>query len=115
MKTLIRLPLLILASLALSELALGADAAGIAKIADQHYDTNARAILTEFDALLAIPNHAANRADMERNLVALEKMLTKRALKPRRLEAPGAVPALYGETPYDPEKPTLLWYAHYDG
>jgi acetylornithine deacetylase/succinyl-diaminopimelate desuccinylase-like protein len=92
-----------------------ADARSLATIADQHYEKNARAILTEFDALLALPNHASKREDMERNLVALERMLAKRALKPRRLEVPGAVPALYGETPHDPAKPTVLWYAHYDG
>lgn len=92
-----------------------ADARSLAALADQHYEKNARAILAEFESLLALPNHAGNREDMERNLLALERMLAKRGLKTRRLEAPGAVPSLFGELPRDPKKPTVLWYAHYDG
>lgn len=92
-----------------------ADERSLAALADQHYEKNVRSMLAEFDALLALPNHAGKREDMERNLVALEGLLARRGLKTRRLDAPGAVPALYGELPTDPKKPTVLWYAHYDG
>jgi len=92
-----------------------ADTRSIQQAAEKHYAANASDILAEFDSLLSLPNHASNREDIERNLLALERALGKRGLKTRRLEAPGAVPALFGELPRDPKKPTVLWYAHYDG
>ncbi len=117
MKTIQRASLTLVLALAGFAVANGAlaDARSLAALADRHYEKNARAILSEFDSLLALPNHAGKREDMERNLLALERMLAKRGLKTRRLEAPGAVPSLYGELPRDPKKPTVLWYAHYDG
>jgi acetylornithine deacetylase/succinyl-diaminopimelate desuccinylase-like protein len=84
-------------------------------VANAYYEKNYRDILEEYDALLAIPNHAGNRGDIERNLVVLEKMLARRGLATRRLEAPGASPALYGELPQNPRLPTVVFYAHYDG
>jgi acetylornithine deacetylase/succinyl-diaminopimelate desuccinylase-like protein len=92
-----------------------ADPAAIQRAAAAHYDSHYRQILEEFDALLSLPNHASNRADIERNLLALEQALAKRGFKTRRLETEGAVPSLYGELKRDPKKPTVLWYAHYDG
>ncbi len=92
-----------------------ADPASVRLGAEKHYEQHARELLAEFSSLLALPNHADNRAEMERNLVALEAALRKRGLAARRLEAPGAVPSLLGELPGTPGRPTLIWYAHYDG
>ncbi len=108
----------ILALCASAVLAVGvahADPASVRSGAERYYEQHARELLTEFDSLLALPNHAGNRADMERNLVALESALRKRGFEARRLEAPGAVPSLFGALPADRSKPTVLWYAHYDG
>jgi len=91
------------------------DVAAVAKAADRYYLEHTTRILSELDELLSLPNHASKPDDMERNLVALEAALKKRGLATQRLEAPGAVPSLYAELPRDPRKPTLLWYAHYDG
>ena len=92
-----------------------ADVRDVQRAANEYYEQNARAILAEFDALLSLPNHADDRAGMERNLLALEQALAKRGLKSRRLEVPGAVPSLYAELPRMEGRPTVLWYAHYDG
>jgi acetylornithine deacetylase/succinyl-diaminopimelate desuccinylase-like protein len=83
--------------------------------ADEHYANHYRAILDEYETLVAIPNHAGNRADIERNAVALEKMLAKRGFATRRLEAPDASPAIYGELPRKTGRRTVVFYAHYDG
>jgi acetylornithine deacetylase/succinyl-diaminopimelate desuccinylase-like protein len=98
--------------------ATGADGVGARELqmhATAHYDRNYRAILDEFEQLLAIPNHASNRGDIDRNLVLLESLLGKRGLKTRRLEVPGASPALYAEGEQRANRPTILFYAHYDG
>ncbi|HEU4530172.1 MAG TPA: M20/M25/M40 family metallo-hydrolase [Steroidobacteraceae bacterium] len=92
-----------------------ADVRDVQRAANEYYEQNARAILAEFGALLSLPNHADDRAGMERNLLALEQALAKRGLKSRRLEVPGAVPSLYAELPRVEGRPTVLWYAHYDG
>lgn len=85
------------------------------RAADEHYARQYRTILEEYESLVAIPNHASNRADIERNVAALEKMLAKRGFATRRLEAPEASPAVYGELPRKAGRPTVVFYAHYDG
>jgi acetylornithine deacetylase/succinyl-diaminopimelate desuccinylase-like protein len=85
------------------------------RAADEHYTRHYRAILEEYESLVAIPNHAGNRADIERNAVALEKMLAQRGFATRRLAAPEASPAVYGELPRKAGRPTVVFYAHYDG
>jgi acetylornithine deacetylase/succinyl-diaminopimelate desuccinylase-like protein len=85
------------------------------RAADEHYKKHYRAILDEYESLVAIPNHAADRAAIERNVAALERMLAKRGFTMRRLEAPGASPAVYGELARKPRRPTVVFYAHYDG
>lgn len=115
-KTLLPIPALVLACALVN----AADAAGVEpvelqRLASAHYDSHYRAILDEFDRLLSIPNHAGNRGDIDRNLALLEELLGRRGLKTRRLEAPGASPALYAESERRRNRPTLLFYAHYDG
>ncbi len=85
------------------------------RAADAHYVRHYRAILDEYASLVSIPNHASDAADIERNAAVLEKMLAKRGFATRRLEAPGASPAVYGELPRKAKRPTVVFYAHYDG
>ncbi len=74
-------------------------------------------ILAEFMELLAIPNVASDRENIRRNAAALVKMMERRKLQPRLLEAsdPAAPPVVYGEWKTPGATRTLILYAHYDG
>ena len=78
---------------------------------------NEQKILKEFTNLLAIPNVAADNANIRRNAALIVQMMNQRGLNPRLLEAksPGAPPAVYGEWKTPGATRTLLLYAHYDG
>ncbi len=80
-------------------------------------EANRAAILREYLPLLAIPNVAANRADIRRNADHIVAMMQRRGLGPRLLEsADGSVPPLiYGEWLVPGATRTLIFYAHYDG
>src|SRR5262245_18383984 len=52
-------------------------------------------IVRELADLLALPNVAANRADIERNADHLIAMLKRRGIEARRLTAGDAPPAVY--------------------
>ncbi|MBI3539058.1 MAG: hypothetical protein HY076_02145, partial [Candidatus Eisenbacteria bacterium] len=54
-------------------------------------------ILHEFARLLAIPDVAADSANLRRNADTLIAMLERRGLRARRLESPGSPPAILGE------------------
>src|SRR5262245_42241697 len=54
-------------------------------------------IVRELADLVALPNVAANRADIERNADHLIAMLRRRGIEGRRLTAGDAPPAVYGE------------------
>ncbi len=73
--------------------------------------------LTEFMQLLAIPNVASDRENIRRNAAVLVKMMERRKLQPRLLEAsdPAAPPVVYGEWKVPGAKRTLILYGHYDG
>jgi len=78
---------------------------------------NEQKILKEFTNLLAIPNVAADNANIRRNAAFIVEMMNQRGLNPRLLEAtsPGAPPAVYGEWKTAGATRTLILYAHYDG
>jgi acetylornithine deacetylase/succinyl-diaminopimelate desuccinylase-like protein len=79
-------------------------------------ERNESAILTEFSALLALPNLATDSAGIRRNADRLIEMLGKRGFRNRQLlTVPGAPPAVYGELPAPGATRTLVLYAHYDG
>ena len=83
---------------------------------------NQRAVVAELADLLAIPNVAANRADIVRNVEFLEKAFARRGFATRRLETAGN-PLFFAErrlagaagrrTPG--ADTTTLIYAHVDG
>jgi acetylornithine deacetylase/succinyl-diaminopimelate desuccinylase-like protein len=78
-------------------------------------DKAARAVLPEFVEFLKLPNvTTASTADIRANAVWLEAALRRHGLAARQL-ADGETPMVYAETPADPKKPTILFYAHMDG
>lgn len=78
-------------------------------------EANEAAILRELVALVALPNLAANVADIHRNAEMLVAMLERRGVTARKLELPGAPPAVYGELLVPGATRTLGFYAHFDG
>ncbi len=72
-------------------------------------------IVQEFFDLLAIPNVAADKPNIERNAAAIAAMLRKRGVPARLLEFAGASPLVYGEIKTPGATRTVVFYAHYDG
>ncbi|HVP46431.1 MAG TPA: M20/M25/M40 family metallo-hydrolase [Bryobacteraceae bacterium] len=72
-------------------------------------------ILQEFTELLAIPNVAADSANIRKNAAVVRQMLEKRGVTTRLLEVPGTPPVVYGEILQPGATRTLVFYAHYDG
>ncbi|MBP9947169.1 MAG: peptidase M20, partial [Vicinamibacteria bacterium] len=70
---------------------------------------NQRAIMTEFLDLLALPNVAADRANIERNAVFLKAMLEKRGFKSELLATDGN-PLVWGERLVPGATTTVLVY-----
>ena len=71
-------------------------------------------IVKELVDLLAIPNVAADRANIRRNAEHLRGMLAARGFKAELLET-GGNPLVYGELAVPGAMRTLLLYSHYDG
>jgi acetylornithine deacetylase/succinyl-diaminopimelate desuccinylase-like protein len=74
-----------------------------------------RAIVNEFFALLAIPNIARDRENIQRNAEAIAAMLDKRGVASRLVSVPGSNPVVYGEIRIPGATRTLVFHAHYDG
>ena len=73
-----------------------------------------QAIMREFVELLAIPNVAADRANVRRNANLLTALFAKRGFAAEILETDGN-PLVFAELRVPDAKRTLLFYAHYDG
>src|SRR4051812_6402042 len=73
-------------------------------------------IVEELLQLLAIPNIAADKANIRRNVEHLQRLLTRHKFTAEILETSGN-PLVYAEAagPQDPNLPTILYYCHYDG
>src|SRR5437016_9700106 len=54
-------------------------------------------ILRDYAALLAIPNVASDRQNIQRNADRIVELLRARGVEARLLETPGAPPLVYGE------------------
>ena len=74
-----------------------------------------RAIVEEFFALLAIPNIAHDRDNIQRNAEAIAAMLEKRGVAAKLVSIPGSNPVVFGEIRTPGATRTLVFYAHYDG
>jgi hypothetical protein len=74
-------------------------------------------LLTEYQALLTIPNVASNRADIRRNADHIVAMMGRRGPfpAPARKRGRPAPPLIYGEWRVAGAARTYVIYAHYDG
>ncbi|MDQ8757299.1 M20/M25/M40 family metallo-hydrolase [Sphingosinicella sp. LHD-64] len=92
-------------------------ATGAAAAPREWVDGHRQQILDEYLPLLAIPNVAANRADIRRNADHIVAMMARRDLAPRLLESEDgtAPPLIYGEWRVPGATRTYILYAHYDG
>jgi acetylornithine deacetylase/succinyl-diaminopimelate desuccinylase-like protein len=72
-------------------------------------------VMEEFADLVRLPNVSRNLDDVRANATFIQAMFKKRGVELRRLEAPGAAPALFGEVRVPRATTTVVLYAHYDG
>src|ERR1700744_3174866 len=75
-----------------------------------------RQILTDFSALLAMPNVVTTQADVDRNAAYISGLLEKRGFKTQLLRAePGTPASVFAEMKGPGATRTVTFYAHYDG
>lgn len=103
----------LLLALLLLPLALSAQTA--AEVAHKWRTAHESEILDGFAKLLAIPNVAADPANLKRNADTLVAMLRQRHVNARLLSIPNAPAIVYGEIKTPGAKHTIVFYAHYDG
>ena len=74
-------------------------------------------LLRDFEQFLAIPNVAAEPAELRSNAEFLLGQLSQRGVEARLLSAPGvtAPPVVWGEVRTPGATRTIVFYAHYDG
>ena len=74
-------------------------------------------LLTEFEQLVAIPNVAADTANLRRTALFVQGMMQRRGISARLLAAPtpGVPPVVFGEVRTPGATRTVIFYAHYDG
>ncbi|MGH8242658.1 MAG: M20/M25/M40 family metallo-hydrolase [Steroidobacteraceae bacterium] len=72
-------------------------------------------ILSEFRAMLSIPNYYRDAANIRRNADFIAAAFRKRGVATRLLEIPDAPPVVYGELLRKGAQLTIGVYAHYDG
>ncbi len=94
--------------------AAGQETAEQAAAVRRYVDGHRAEIVSDLVDLLAIPNVAADSADIRRNAALIRRMMEARGIETRLIETGGS-PAVYGELPVEGAKRTLLIYAHYDG
>src|SRR3954468_14354910 len=72
--------------------------------------TNQRAILTEFNDFLAIPNLASDAPNIARNAAAIRAIFDKRGVKSRLLTLDNALPIVVVDIPAPGAKRTIAFY-----
>lgn len=72
-------------------------------------------IVNELMQLLAIPNVASDRENIERNAQAIVALFAKRGIEARLLRVEGAPPLIVADVRATKAKETIAFYAHYDG
>jgi acetylornithine deacetylase/succinyl-diaminopimelate desuccinylase-like protein len=72
-------------------------------------------IVRELSELLAFPNLASDSVNIRQNAQQVMRMVERRGMSARLLEAPGSPPAVYGELLVPGATKTVVFYAHYDG
>ena len=106
------LPCLALGLLAAPEVVAqpAADALRIREIVD----SQRREIVSELIDFLALPNVAADTANIRRNAVHLQGLMERRGIRTHLLETDGP-PLVYGALEVPGATRTILFYCHYDG
>jgi acetylornithine deacetylase/succinyl-diaminopimelate desuccinylase-like protein len=81
-----------------------------------YVDAHQKEIVGELLELLAIPNVAADHANIRRNAEHLQRLFAKHHFTAEILETSGN-PLVFAEVqgPHNPNLPTILYYCHYDG
>lgn len=92
-----------------------ADPAGLRDAVRAWRAAHEKTILGELTELLALPNLASNRADMEANARHLVAMLERRGIAAQVLRTGEAPPTVYGELAVPGARRTVVFYAHVDG
>lgn len=113
-RTIATIPVAVLA-LALATQSAGADPVKLRQEVRAWRTAHEKEVVGELSGLLALPNVAADRADIQRNADRLQEMLRRRGFQARLLTAGDSPPAVYGELPTPGAKRTVVFYAHYDG
>ncbi len=93
---------------------LGARSADLRADVDGWVSAHQRTIVGELADLLSIPNVAADRPNIARNVEALRALLGRRGFRTEALATDGN-PLVYGELAVPGASRTVLLYAHYDG
>ncbi len=91
---------------------------GAAEVARHFRSRNEGKIVRDFIDLLSIPNvpgYPAAPVGLAKNADEIARRIEKRGVRTRRLEVPGAPPAVYGERATPGATSTVVFYAHYDG
>ena len=86
-----------------------------AQAARQWRQQHERAIVDEFVSLLAIPNIARDKANIQRNAETIAAMMQKRGIAARLVSVPNANSVVFGEIRTPGAVRTIVFYAHYDG
>jgi len=81
----------------------------------EYRHANEHRIISELVDLLAIPNVAADVANIQRNAARLQQMLEKRGFRVQFLPVPERGPVVYAELATPGAARTVIIYAHYDG
>ena len=95
-----------------------AQSVGSTKLNDavrRYVSAHRQEILREFEDFLAIPNLASDTTNIQKNADALAAMLQKRGLQVQLLKVENAPPVVLAASSSEPAKPTVTFYAHYDG
>ncbi len=94
---------------------LAASAQSVRDAVRQYRQQHEAAIVRDFAALLAIPNVASDKPNIERNAAYIVDQLKRRGVEARTLDGAGGPPIVFGEIRSPGATRTLVFYAHYDG
>ncbi len=86
-----------------------------ASLAREWRTKHEKEIVAELTALVAIPNLASDKANIERNAAALVEAFTRRGAALQLLRVEGAPPLVIATFAGRAAKSTVTFYAHYDG
>jgi len=111
----ILLAALLLASAFEIRAAEGPQAATVRQRARAWRSAHEASIVEELAALLALPNVASDKPNIERNAAAVEAALRRRGVATELLRVPDAPPVVFGELSAPGARRTIVLYVHYDG